>query len=199
MHNACGYTFRSLSLVPLLVISSATTGQAQSHADHNLGTVDFPVSCSAEARVEFNRAVALLHHMTYPQARESFEHVATVDPECAMAHWGIATTLFQPLWPTRPSPRRSSADGMKCRRRSNWHRRRNANGCSSPPLKPSSSIPHRPTTGCGSAAGSRRWRRCTLRSLTTRSRDVLRAGAPGHDAIGHHIEGHMPIERPKSC
>jgi tetratricopeptide (TPR) repeat protein len=42
--------------------------------------------------------------MTYPQAREAFERVATTDPQCAMAHWGIAMTLFQPLWPTRPGP-----------------------------------------------------------------------------------------------
>jgi tetratricopeptide (TPR) repeat protein len=54
--------------------------------------------------VELNRAVALLHHMTYPQAREAFQRVATIDPQCAMAHWGIAMTLFQPLWPTRPQP-----------------------------------------------------------------------------------------------
>ena len=102
--HARGCMFRELSVVPLLVIVGATTVQAQSHADHNLGTVDFPVSCSAEARVEFNHAVALLHHMTYPQARASFERVAAIDSTCAMAHWGIATTLFQPLWPTRPSP-----------------------------------------------------------------------------------------------
>ena len=70
----------------------------------HLGTVDFPVTCSPEARVEFNHAVALLHHMTYPQAREAFEHVAATDPRCAMAHWGVAMTLFQPLWPTRPRP-----------------------------------------------------------------------------------------------
>ncbi len=42
--------------------------------------------------------------MTYPQAREAFTQVATIDPQCAMAHWGIAMTLFQPLWPTRPGP-----------------------------------------------------------------------------------------------
>lgn len=72
--------------------------------DHVLGTVDFPVSCSVPAQVEFNRAVALLHHMSYPQARAAFERVAVIDPNCAMAHWGIAMTLFQPLWPTRPGP-----------------------------------------------------------------------------------------------
>ena len=27
---------------------------------------------------------------------------AATDPGCAMAHWGVAMTLFQPLWPTRP-------------------------------------------------------------------------------------------------
>jgi tetratricopeptide (TPR) repeat protein len=70
----------------------------------SLGSVDFPVSCSRPAQAEFNRAVALLHHMTYPQAREAFEHVASIDPNCAMAHWGVAMTLFQPLWPTRPGP-----------------------------------------------------------------------------------------------
>ncbi len=42
--------------------------------------------------------------MTYPQAREAFQQVATTDPRCAMAQWGVAMTLFQPLWPTRPGP-----------------------------------------------------------------------------------------------
>ena len=42
--------------------------------------------------------------MTYPQAREAFERVSRTDPRCAMAHWGVAMTLFQPLWPTRPGP-----------------------------------------------------------------------------------------------
>lgn len=70
----------------------------------SLGTVDFRISCSRPAQVEFNRALALLHHMTYPQAREGFQHITQVEPGCAMAHWGIAMTLFQPLWPTRPTP-----------------------------------------------------------------------------------------------
>src|SRR5260370_35307870 len=78
--------------------------QLDQHAGHHLGTVNFPVSRSKEAQVEFNRAVALLHHMTYPQAREAFERVAAIDPKCAMAPWGIALTLFHPLWPTQPRP-----------------------------------------------------------------------------------------------
>jgi tetratricopeptide (TPR) repeat protein len=97
----CGF---GLTLVLLACSGGEVRGQVQQHADHALGTVDFKISCSEEAQVEFNRGIALLHHMTYPQARETFEQVAKIDPRCAMAHWGIAMTLFQPLWPTRPLP-----------------------------------------------------------------------------------------------
>jgi len=94
----------SLTFVLLGGGAGATRGQDQHHAGHSLGTVNFPVSCSEQSQAEFNRAVALLHHMTYPQARAAFEQVATTDPRCAMAYWGVAITLFQPLWPTRPRP-----------------------------------------------------------------------------------------------
>jgi len=90
-----------LTLVLLSSLSSAAGGQ---HSAPSLGTVDFAVSCSAPAQAEFNHAIALLHHMTYPQAREAFQRVSSTDPGCAMAHWGVAMTLFQPLWPTRPGP-----------------------------------------------------------------------------------------------
>jgi tetratricopeptide (TPR) repeat protein len=95
-----------VSAVAVLCSGVAVTSAAQpadAHAGHALGTVDFRVSCPS-VRADFDRAVALLHHMTYPQARTAFQEVAARDPKCAMAHWGVAMTLFQPLWPTRPSP-----------------------------------------------------------------------------------------------
>lgn len=85
-------------------VACNTPDQAGQHTDHALGVVDFHVSCSAQVQPEFNRAVALLHHMTYPQARQAFERIAVREPGCGMAHWGVAMTLFQPLWPTRPGP-----------------------------------------------------------------------------------------------
>jgi hypothetical protein len=91
-----------LAVVLLSACADETKHEVSQHAGHPLGTVDFPVTCTEQAQVEFNRAVALLHHMTYPQAREAFEQVTATDPGCAMAQWGIAMTLFQPLWPTRP-------------------------------------------------------------------------------------------------
>jgi tetratricopeptide (TPR) repeat protein len=80
------------------------SAQTPHHHERDLGRVNFPVSCSEAAQSEFNRGVALLHHMTYPQAREAFHRVTTIDPRCALGHWGVAMTLFQPLWPTRPGP-----------------------------------------------------------------------------------------------
>lgn len=107
--HGSGYGFRyylraGLTVAGLGGLPGNAPGQVEQHAGHPLGTVDFPVTCSKPAQVEFNRAVALLHHMTYPQARLAFQRVATADPRCAMAQWGIAMTLFQPLWPTRPRP-----------------------------------------------------------------------------------------------
>ncbi|HKZ77406.1 MAG TPA: hypothetical protein VJ124_03715 [Pyrinomonadaceae bacterium] len=95
----------TLLVVLLGGLMAEPRGQGQQHGGHALGTVNFPIACSEQAQAEFNRAVALLHHMTYRQAREEFERVATTDSRCAMAHWGIAMTLFQPLWPTRPGPK----------------------------------------------------------------------------------------------
>ena len=51
-------------------------------------------------QADFDRAVALLHHMMYEQSRAVFAAIAEEDPDCAMARWGIDTTLFQALWPT---------------------------------------------------------------------------------------------------
>lgn len=92
---------RELRPVVFCLLLAPVVALAQ-HGSHSHGSVHSPVSCSPPAQTEFNKAITLLHHMTYPQARESFQRVATIDPGCAMAHWGIAMTLFQPLWPTRP-------------------------------------------------------------------------------------------------
>ncbi len=80
------------------------TGQHAHGGDAEaLGTVDFRVSCTEPSRAAFDRALGFMHHMMYEEARRAFEAIVESDPECAMARWGVATTLFQPLWPTRPS------------------------------------------------------------------------------------------------
>ncbi len=65
----------------------------------SLGTVHFPTSCNQAANPHMQRGLALLHHMTYEEARRSFASAADADPECGMAYWGVAMTYVHPLWP----------------------------------------------------------------------------------------------------
>lgn len=61
-------------------------------------TVTFPTSCSAAIASDFNRAVMLLHSFEYPDAEAQFRAILDREPGCAMARWGIAMTLWHPLW-----------------------------------------------------------------------------------------------------
>jgi len=90
--------------VALLAVWPAVRAGESTHAGHALGVVKFPVSCSKAAQQQFEHGLALLHNMTYALARKEFAALAEREPDCAMAHWGVAMTLFQPLWPTRPGP-----------------------------------------------------------------------------------------------
>jgi tetratricopeptide (TPR) repeat protein len=71
-------------------------------ATERLGTVSFPVSCAAATQVPFNRGVALLHDFWYDEAGRQFMLVVKSDPHCALAHWGIAMSVFHQIW-GRPS------------------------------------------------------------------------------------------------
>ena len=86
----------------LLIALFASSTRAQETHEHGipeqLGAVSFPTSCSATVQPEFDRAVALLHSFAYSAAEKSFRDVADKDPQCAMAHWGIAMTYFHQLW-----------------------------------------------------------------------------------------------------
>ncbi len=63
-----------------------------------VGDVLLATSCAKAVEPEWRRAVALLHSFFYEESRRTFEAVAAKDPGCAMAQWGIAMTLWHPLW-----------------------------------------------------------------------------------------------------
>ena len=70
----------------------------------SLGRVSLSAaSCSAGAANAVRQALALLHHMTYGEARAAFRTAAREDPDCVLAHWGVAMTYVHPLWPDVPS------------------------------------------------------------------------------------------------
>lgn len=71
--------------------------------EEKLGKVSFPVSCTPAAQEQFNRAIAMLHSFWYDEAEKTFRQVAVTDPNCAMADWGIAMSLYRQLWATSPT------------------------------------------------------------------------------------------------
>ncbi len=94
--------------VLIFCLSHALSAQHM-HDDHpipegdEVGEVDFKVACDEAVQEDFDYALGMMHHMMYVASRATFEEIVESDPGCAMAYWGIATTLFQPLWGTRPS------------------------------------------------------------------------------------------------
>jgi predicted Zn-dependent protease len=102
---------RAFLLAPLLTaallaafVFQSPSAEAQEGHQHQhdhaeqLGRVNFPVSCTPEARRQFNRAVAWLHSFEYEEAERAFEGVAANDPRCGMAYWGVALSNYHPLW-----------------------------------------------------------------------------------------------------
>lgn len=60
------------------------------------GEVNFPVTTdSAEAQRFFNQGVGQLHGYWFFEAERSFRQVAALDPDCAMAYWGMAMANFK--------------------------------------------------------------------------------------------------------
>ncbi|HXV60854.1 MAG TPA: hypothetical protein VEK15_09175 [Vicinamibacteria bacterium] len=87
-----------LILVLTASLASAAFGQHE-HAregmpPERLGKVHFATSCSPGVEKDFDRAVALLHSFWFSAAIEAFQNVHAKDPECAMAHWGIAMSWW---------------------------------------------------------------------------------------------------------
>jgi hypothetical protein len=71
-------------------------------SSEKLGTVFFSTSCAHSVQDSFARGVALLHSFAYEDANQQFQKVANADPQCAMAYWGQAMSLYHQLW-GRPS------------------------------------------------------------------------------------------------
>ncbi|MFZ0824165.1 MAG: hypothetical protein WAM87_10950 [Terriglobales bacterium] len=107
-------------LIWILWIAAAFSGAAIADDEHHheeltqdqLGTVHFPVSCTPEAQATFLKGVALLHSFWYEEAEKTFRDVEQQDPKCAMAHWGMAMSLWHQLWnhPNAATIKRASAE-----------------------------------------------------------------------------------------
>jgi tetratricopeptide (TPR) repeat protein len=102
--------FSSRALVLLIafviaVLSACATEQRPESAEPaksaqlgKLGTVEFPITCSAEAQSRFLRGVAALHSFWYPVALDEFRAATRIDPNCMMGYWGEAMAHNHPIW-----------------------------------------------------------------------------------------------------
>lgn len=62
------------------------------------GEVSFALNCQDSVRETFDLAVSLLHSFEYEEAEKAFVKVIDADPNCAMAYWGVAMSLYTALW-----------------------------------------------------------------------------------------------------
>ena len=114
---------KSVVWMMVMALGFGTSGARAQHSEHGalrgaapqqLGEVNFPVSCSAAAQKDFNRAMALFHSFGFESAKESFAKVLERDPECGMAHWGIAImSMGNPFaWPPNANALKAGAAAM---------------------------------------------------------------------------------------
>ena len=60
-----------------------------------MANVDFPITTqSEEAQKFFNQGVSAIHGFWYLEAERAFRQVNKLDPDCAMAYWGMAMANF---------------------------------------------------------------------------------------------------------
>jgi tetratricopeptide (TPR) repeat protein len=71
--------------------SATTAATTPAQLMDGYGDVHMPITIkSEEAQKFFDQGLALLHSFWFYEADRSFERAAQLDPECAMAQWGIA-------------------------------------------------------------------------------------------------------------
>jgi len=90
-------------LAAALTLALAVAAEAQPHAgsaaaprtppalDPGLGATRFEITTRvSEAQSFFNQGYRLLHAFNPEEAERAFREAVRLDPECAMAHWGVA-------------------------------------------------------------------------------------------------------------
>jgi tetratricopeptide (TPR) repeat protein len=93
--------FALVLAVAFVCLVPALADEGQHREDltpQQVGTVHFAVSCSDAVKTPFNRGVALLHSFWYEEAQKEFEDIVRQDPQCSMAYWGSAMSLWHQLW-----------------------------------------------------------------------------------------------------
>lgn len=92
-----------LFLLAVLFLTPAVLADDEGHhheemTEAQVGTVHFPSSCAAAVQLPVERGVAMLHSFWYEEAEKEFVQIEKDDPQCAIARWGVAMSLWHQLW-----------------------------------------------------------------------------------------------------
>jgi tetratricopeptide (TPR) repeat protein len=104
-------------LAALFALGAAPSSSAQT-IGHDLmegrgRDVSFPVSCGADVQPRFDAALAALHSFWYGQALKEFTAIAETKPDCAMAYWGMAMSVWNQIWaPPTPANLKKGSDAI---------------------------------------------------------------------------------------
>jgi Tfp pilus assembly protein PilF len=98
------------AFVAALATGIAQSAAAQDAAEQRLGAVHFETSCNETAQRRFDRGMRYQHSFWYRASKDIFEDVLKADPDCAIAYWGIATSLL--LNPFGVPPAANLAEGL---------------------------------------------------------------------------------------
>lgn len=85
-------------IVLILGLLSPKSNASDIAPEMGLGRVRFANSCSSQVQPGFNAALAMLHSFQYGLAEKAFILITEQDPQCAMAYWGSAMSLYHQLW-----------------------------------------------------------------------------------------------------
>jgi hypothetical protein len=93
-------TLKPLAITVVAMCLGLGTGlQAGTHAgptrSDGLGAVHFAVSCTDAAQANFHRAMALYHSFDWKRGQAAFGEIASLDPRCGMAYWGLAMIVAE--------------------------------------------------------------------------------------------------------
>ena len=81
----------------LFAVAVLAHDEPQAQKKENYGRVLFKTSCTPEAQQQFEKGLAQLHSFFFPETVKTFSAIPQIDPNCAIAYWGIAISQ-------RPNP-----------------------------------------------------------------------------------------------
>ncbi len=83
---------------PALASIDLKRGELLLCSTEQFGEVSFSLDCNYDVRETFDLAISLLHSFEYAEAEKAFVNVIDMDPDCAMAYWGVTMSIYHDLW-----------------------------------------------------------------------------------------------------